>query len=200
MRPKGFKITIFTILAVFLFSCQDKERSGGEIDILSSEEKEMDTTERPEPRSFVLASMRENEDISSFTRNLEESGLSEEFEGREGLFTFFAPSNAAYDRLPAQKRQQMEDTANLEKRRELMRYYMVDGEMTVDWLKQKIEASEEGSYEFTTERGEKLWASYEDGRIILTDVLGNRAAIEKSNMNEYKGVYHVIDNVLRYEE
>lgn len=190
------------MLALFLFSCQDKERKGDETDILPPEEKEMDTaqSERPEARSFVLASMRENEEISSFTRDLEETGLSKEFEGREGIFTIFAPSNAAYDRLPAGERQKMEDTANLERRRELMQYYMVDGEMTVDWLKQQIESTEDGSYEFTTELGEKLWASYEDGRIILTDVLGNRAAIEKSNMNEKKGVYHVIDNVLRYEE
>ncbi len=190
------------ILIIFLFagltSCQDKEnKSDSEVDIIPAEEKkdELSSSDRPMPRSYMLAKMRENDELSAFTEEFQRSGLEEEFEGKEGIYTIFAPSNAAYDRIPA--RQITPDADSLTSNADLMRYYMVEGEMTVDYLRERIRASENDRYEFRTALGEKLWATLEDDKIVLTDVLGNKAAIVTSNMDEYYGVYHIIDNVLQ---
>lgn len=81
-----------------------------------------------------------------------------------------------------------------------LRYYMVEGEMTVDYLREKIRTSEDGRYEFRTALGEKLWATEKGDSIVLIDVLGNKATIVTSDMDEHYGVYHMIDSVLRSGE
>lgn len=200
MHSRLYMRLLFACFSIGIFSCQDVEKNKSEdIDIIPPEEKkeELKEDDRPMERSHLLASMRENEDLSSFIENLDQTGLSQEFSGEEGLYTVFAPSNAAYDRIPARELETMRNPEKREVNKDLMRYYMVEGEMTVDWLREKIQASEEGRYEFKTALGEKLWASQEGDRIILTDVLGNQAAIVTSNMDENYGVYHIIDNVLK---
>ena len=183
-----------------MIACQDKkEDRNSEIDIIPQEENtiEVNETERPMPRSYMLAKMREEGELSSFTEQLERSGIEEEFEGDEGIYTFFAPYNAAYDKIPAKEINPDGSLKTGESSADLMRYYMVEGEMTVDYLLEQIKASEDENYEFSTALGEKIWATEEGGKIILTDVLGNKAAIVTSNMEENYGVYHIIDNVLQ---
>ena len=198
MSYKFFKIWIIC-LSIGLFSCQDKERQQNtEVDVIPAEEKkdELNDQDRPMARSYLLARMRENDELSAFTEELGQSGIEEEFEGEEGLYTIFAPSNAAYDRIPAREMNRGDsiETGNR------MRYYMVEGEMTVDYLRERIRASENGRYEFRTALGEKLWATMEGDKIVLIDVLGNKASIVTSNMEEFYGVYHIIDNVLQPDE
>lgn len=194
--------TVTTFCFIFLisfFSCKDAENEEKlETDVTSAgEEVNITEDDRPMSRSYILAKMREEGELSSFLEEMQSSGLEDEFEDREGPFTFFVPSNAAYDRIPA-KELKTEDSVEARKElRDNMRYYMAEGELTVDYLKEKIRASENGRYEFRTALGEKLWASEKDGKIILTDVLGNQAAIVTSTMDEYYGVYHVLDNILR---
>ena len=185
-------IGMFTLL----FACQDKENKGDpEKEIFPAEEKkdELREDDRPMSRSYLLAKMRENDELSSFTQQLRESGIEEEFEGEEEIYTIFAPSNAAYDRIPAEEMNSEDITGSANE----MRYYMVEGEMTVDFLRERIRASDDQNYEFQTALGEKIWATEEGDKIVLTDVLGNKASIVTSNMEEYYGVYHIIDNTLR---
>lgn len=196
---KKYLIILFAFLGAGLFSCQEREnRDSKEVEIIPEEAVSENNT--PMERSRIIASLRENEDLSTFSRNLEQSGLSEEFEGKEGRFTFFAPSNAAYDRIPAKEINPDGSPLTGESEKDLMRYYIVEGELTVDYLREKIRASENGRYQFTTALGEKLWATEEGERIVLIDVLGNKAAIQTSKMDDYYGVYHVIDNVLQARE
>ena len=199
MRVFTFKI-LFICLSVSLLSCNNEEsRNDTETEIFPADEKkdELAEDDRPMSRSYLLARMRENDELSSFTEQFEKSGLEEEFEGEESIYTIFAPSNAAYDRIPARPIKEHDSVEVQRKMHDQMKYYMVEGEMTLDYLKSKIAASENNRYEFETALGEKLWASEKDGKIILTDVLGNQAAIVTSNLDEYYGVYHVLDNVLQ---
>ncbi|MHA6281349.1 fasciclin domain-containing protein [Salinimicrobium sp. CAU 1759] len=128
------------IMIVCLFigitSCKDKEREQDtEVDIIPAEEKkdELNDQDRPMARSYLLARMRENDELSAFTEELSQSGIEEEFEGEEGLYTIFAPSNAAYDKIPAREIN-AKDSTEISNR---MRYYMVEGEMTVDYLRER---------------------------------------------------------------
>lgn len=188
------------IMIVCLFigtaSCKDKEgEQDTEVDIIPAEEKkdELNDQDRPMARSYLLARMRENDELSAFTEELSQSGIEEEFEGEEGLYTIFAPSNAAYDKIPAREIN-AKDSTEISNR---LRYYMVEGEMTVDYLRERVRASESGRFEFRTALGEKLWATMEGDKIVLIDVLGNKASIVTSNMEEFYGVYHIIDNILQ---
>lgn len=183
-----------------LFSCQEKvKEKESEIEILPPDEKndELGERDRPMPRSFLVAKMREEGELSSFTEELQRSGLEEEFKGKEGIFTIFAPSNAAYDRIPAKELNPDGSPKITESNADLLNYYIVEGELTPDYLRQEIRAADNGKYEFRTALGEKLWATIEGDQIVLIDVLGNKARILRSEMDEYYGAYHIIDNVLQ---
>ncbi|WP_189605562.1 fasciclin domain-containing protein [Salinimicrobium marinum] len=199
MKYRFLNIILFFVLTGFM-SCQDKEnREDSNVDLIPAEEKSVEDTaqDRPMERSYTLAKMRENNELSSFTQELQQSGLEEEFEGKEGIYTFFAPSNAAFDRIPARDLERDSSEDAVETRRDRLRYYMVEGDMTLGYLREQIRTSEDDAYEFETALGEKLWATEEGGDIVLTDVLGNKARILTSEMDEYRGAYHVIDNVLQ---
>lgn len=199
MSSKFFKI-IIVCCSIGLFSCQEKvKEKDSDIDILPPEEKndELGEGDRPMPRSFLLAKMREEGELSSFTAELQRSGLEEEFKGKEGVFTIFAPSNAAYDRIPAKEIDPDGSPKVKESNGDLLHYYMVEGELTPSYLRQEIRAADDGKYEFRTALGEKLWATEEGDQIVLIDVLGNKARIVKSELDEYYGAYHIIDNVLQ---
>ncbi|WP_029035562.1 fasciclin domain-containing protein [Salinimicrobium terrae] len=199
MLQKLFKISMVCLFAG-LFSCQDKEnRQESEVDILPAEEKkdELRSEDHPMPRSFLLAKMRENDELSAFTEEIKKSGLEEEFEGEEGIYTIFAPANAAYDRIPAKVINEADSIDPGESQKDLLRYYMVEGELTLGALREEIRASEDGRYEFETALGEKLWAVEEGDRIVIIDVLGNKAKILTSELEEYYGAYHIIDNILQ---
>ena len=195
---KIFKIFMLC-LAFGIISCKDKENNqNSEVDIIPAEEKkdELRAGNDPMERSRVLARMRENGELSSFMEEFKKSGLEEEFEGKEGIYTIFAPSNAAYDRIPAQELED-ETTETKESKANDMLYYIVEGDVTLGSLLENIRASEDGRYEFKTALGEKLWATEEGGQVVLIDVLGNRAKIVTSELDEYYGAYHIIDNVLQ---
>ncbi|MCY2688059.1 fasciclin domain-containing protein [Salinimicrobium sp. TH3] len=198
MSYKFLKIIIVGLF-IGLFSCQDKENRGdSDTEIFPAEEKkdELREDDRPMPRSYLLAKMRENDELSTFTEELKRTGLEEEFEGKEGIYTIFAPSNAAYDRIPAKEMKEGDTLEAGENQKDLLRYYMVEGELTLGALREEIRTSEDGRYEFETALGEKLWAVEEGDDIVLIDVLGNKAKILTSKMEEYYGAYHIIDNVL----
>lgn len=195
MSSRIFRFFIVSLLTLSV-SCQDKEnRNPSDTEIFSAEEKKdkLREDDRPMQQSYLLATMRENGELSSFLEDFQKSGLEEEFVGEEGTYTIFAPSNAAYDRIPAKE---MNESAERSKGGDL-RYYMVEGEMIIDYLREKIRASGDGRYEFRTALGEKLWATEEGDKIVLIDVLGNKATILTSKMDEYYGVYHMIDNTLQ---
>lgn len=202
----NFRINFFILTAFFstvLMSCKDSDREGNEVEIMSSDEKNDSLvfednipTEDVIGGSAALERLGDDPGLSSFNRNVMSSGVSEEFEGREGPFTFFAPSNAAYDLLPAEQKAGLNDPRNSSENRELMKYYMVDGEMTVEWITEKIETSGNNSYTITTMNGKELTATLEGDKVVLTDPSGNKAVVQKSEMDERFGVYHTIDNVL----
>ena len=203
----NFKMITFIFSAFFsaaLMSCQDSDKKGAEeVEIMSVDEKTDSITVEDTllglndlPADSPLGRFQADPELSSFDRNVRSSGIAQELEGKEGPFTFFAPSNAAYDRLPAEQREKITDPRNSSTNRELMKYYMVDGEMTVDWIRQKIESSENKSYTIRTMNGKELTARLEGDKVILTDPSGNKAVVEKSEMDERFGVYHTIDNVL----
>lgn len=200
------------IFSAVLMSCQNGDREGQEVEILSQDQKTetvkpVDTLNRETgvdslnretgmEKNTAFQRFGDDPELSNFNRSVMSSGISEEFEGKEGPFTFFAPSNTAYDQLPADQKDRISDVRNKSENKELMKYYMVDGEMTVNWISEKINSSNNKSYPIKTMNGKELTATMEGNKVILTDASGNRAVVQKSELDDRFGVYHTIDNVL----
>ena len=186
------------LVGFFLFAlsgCREDRENTDEVEIMSAEEKEIDTTRAFERRQrTVFEQILGDEDLANFSEGLGNSGISMRSEIPEGPFTVFAPVNTAYDRLSPGERRTMDD-ATREGNRDLFNYYMVDGEMTVAWMKQETEKAD-GPVTLTTRQGETLTLTREGDRFILTDALGRTAIIEQGDRYVSDGVVHTIDNTL----
>lgn len=176
------------------YSCKDSER-GEETDIMAPAEKDMemqDTAVTPDNNN-IIARLEADEELSTFTEPAGKA-LSSRMEQPEGPYTIFAPINTAYDRLEPGDRTQM-DAATREGNEELYEYYMVDGELTVDWLKKEAE-KEGGTYKARSRQGEDISFVLQGDELLVKDSSGREARIVGVDSTASDGRIYKIDNVL----
>ena len=113
-----------------------------------------------------------------------------------GPFTVFAPTNAAFDALPAGTVDTLLKPENKGKLTGVLTYHVVAGRVTFDDLKFWIKKGK-GTAELKTVAGGKLWASMNGpNNVILKDESGNWSNITIYDVMQSNGVIHVIDTVL----
>jgi uncharacterized surface protein with fasciclin (FAS1) repeats len=111
-----------------------------------------------------------------------------------GPFTVFAPTNAAFAKLPAgtvESLVQPEQKAALTK---ILTYHVVSGNVSSSQLVRMIRAGR-GKAELTTVSGGKLTARMNGRGIVLIDETGGRARVTQANVAQSNGVIHVTDTV-----
>ena len=112
-----------------------------------------------------------------------------------GPFTVFAPTNAAFAKLPAGAVDGLlkpEAKGTLTK---VLTYHVVPGKLSSLEIKKAIRDGK-GTATFTTVAGGRLWAMEKDGVIWLKDEKGGLASITQANVFQSNGVIHVIDTVV----
>jgi len=112
-----------------------------------------------------------------------------------GPFTVFAPTNEAFDKLPAGTVETVLKPENKETLTKILTYHVVAGKMDAKTIAKAIKAGN-GKAELTTVSGGKLWASMDGDKLILTDEKGGTATVTIANVMQKNGVIHVIDSVL----
>lgn len=115
-----------------------------------------------------------------------------------GPFTVFAPTNAAFDKLPAGTVEQLttEDTDTL---KTILNYHVVEGAVDAASLTGSIAQAGEEGITITTVGGETLTATIVDGGVVLTDAAGNTAKVTATDVAASNGLIHAIDTVLMPE-
>jgi len=112
-----------------------------------------------------------------------------------GPFTVFAPTNEAFDKLPAGTVETVLKPENKAMLTKILTYHVVAGKMDAKTIAKAIKAGN-GKAELTTVSGGKLWAAMEGDKLILTDEKGGMATVTIANVMQKNGVIHVIDTVL----
>jgi len=113
----------------------------------------------------------------------------------KGPFTVFAPTNKAFDKLPAGTLDNLLKPENKTKLAGILTYHVVAGNLNKKAVLAAITAGG-GIATLTTVAGGKLTATVVKRKIILTDEKGGKATVKKSNLEASNGVIHVIDTVL----
>ena len=111
-----------------------------------------------------------------------------------GPFTVFAPTNAAFAKLPAGTVDTLtrpEQKAALTK---ILTYHVVSGNVSSSQLIRMIRAGR-GKAELTTVSGGKLTARMNGRGVVLIDELGGRARVTQADVVQSNGVIHVTDTV-----
>jgi len=112
-----------------------------------------------------------------------------------GPFTVFAPTNAAFGKLPSGTVEDLLKPANKAALSGILTYHVVSGRVMAADLVAAITANK-GNYKFKTVNGETLTASKSGNSVVITDAKGKQANVTATDMNESNGVMHVIDAVL----
>lgn len=109
-----------------------------------------------------------------------------------GPYTVFAPTNAAFDKIPATDRTKlMKNKGELAK---ILKYHVVGGNWNSTTLMAAIKQGN-GVVELPTLAGSKLRATVEDGKVKLTDENDNSLYVTNADIMARNGVIHIVDAV-----
>ena len=112
-----------------------------------------------------------------------------------GPFTVFAPTNAAFEKLPAGTLENL-TTNDTEMLGTILKYHVVQGATDAATLKNAITEAGDSGYTIDTIGGGTLNAKIVDGNVVLTDAAGGTATVTGTDIDASNGVIHSIDTVL----
>jgi uncharacterized surface protein with fasciclin (FAS1) repeats len=113
-----------------------------------------------------------------------------------GPFTVFAPTNAAFAKLPAGTVDNLIKPENKEMLVKVLTYHVVPGRMTAVNLMKAVKEGE-GAAKLKTVAGEEIWVKQAGpGKLTITDSKGDVAMVTIADVLQSNGVIHVIDTVL----
>ncbi len=135
-----------------------------------------------------------NPDFSTLVTAVTAADLGATLSGA-GPFTVFAPTNAAFDKLPAGTLETLTAPEGKEQLQGILTYHVVPGETNAAALIEAINAND-GSYEMTTVNGGTLTATLNGETVTLTDAAGGTSTITATDVEASNGVIHVIDTVV----
>ena len=107
----------------------------------------------------------------------------------------FAPTNAAFAKLPAGTVDNLLKPENKDMLAKVLTYHVVPGRMTaVSSMKAVKDGG--GTAKLTTVAGEEFGVSKRPGKLTVTDAKGDVAMVTIADVLQSNGVIHVIDTVL----
>lgn len=146
------------------------------------------------PSRNIIENASNSADHTTLVSAVQTAGLVETLSG-PGPFTVFAPTNAAFDKLPTGTVTTLTQPANRAALTKILTYHVVAGRLTASDLLAQIEASG-GRATLTTVQGGTLTAARSGDTITLTDASGGTSTVTTADVIQSNGVIHVVDTVL----
>lgn len=136
-----------------------------------------------------------SKDHTTLVAAVKAAGLVDTLKG-PGPFTVFAPTNAAFERLPAGTVDTLLQPDKKADLTQVLTYHVVPGALDAATLKSQLAAGN-GSATLTTVEGGTLTAKDDGaGGITLTDAKGGTSKVTIADVMQKNGVIHVVDTVL----
>ena len=142
----------------------------------------------------IIDNAMNSSDHTTLVAAVKAAGLVDTLKG-PGPFTVFAPTNAAFDLLPAGTVDTLVKPENKAMLTSILTYHVVPGRLDSTALAAKIRAGG-GTANLTTVQGETLKVMMHGDEVMLTDAKGNTAMVTTADVMQSNGVIHVIDKVL----
>lgn len=135
-----------------------------------------------------------NENFSTLVAAVKAAGLVDVLNS-DGPFTVFAPTNAAFSKLPEGTIATLLKAENKELLTAILTYHVVAGKFVAADVLKAIKDNG-GKFVIKTVQGNSLTASIKEGKVILTDVKGNVSTVVITDVAASNGVIHAIDTVV----
>ena len=146
------------------------------------------------PSKNIIENAVNSKDHTTLVAAVKAAGLVETLSSA-GPFTVFAPTNKAFDKLPAGTVETLVKPENKATLTSILTYHVVAGKMSASDVVAAIKAGN-GKATLKTVQGGTLTASMRGKNVIITDEKGGMSKVTIANVNQSNGVIHVVDTVL----
>jgi uncharacterized surface protein with fasciclin (FAS1) repeats len=147
------------------------------------------------PSKNIIQNAVNSKDHTTLVAAVKAAGLVDTLSGA-GPFTVFAPTNAAFKKLPAGTVDTLLKPENKATLTKVLTYHVVAGRMTAVNLMKAVKDGE-GMAKLKTVEGEDLIVKQPSaGKLSITDTKGDVAMVTIGDVVQSNGVIHVIDAVL----
>ena len=147
------------------------------------------------PSKNIIQNAVNSKDHTTLVAAVKAAGLVETLEG-PGPFTVFAPTDAAFAKLPAGTVDNLLKPENKATLTKVLTYHVVPGRMTAVSLMKAVKDGE-GEAKLKTAAGDWLIVKQPGpGKLTVTDAKGDVADVAIADVMQSNGVIHVIDTVL----
>ena len=139
------------------------------------------------PSKNIVENAVNSKDHTTLVAAVKAAGLVDTLQSK-GPFTVFAPTNAAFGKLPAGTVDTLVKPENKATLTKILTYHVVPGKLEA--------ASLTDGKKLKTVEGEELSVKLKDGKVWIVDAKGGTSMVTISNVNQSNGVIHVVDTVL----
>ena len=146
------------------------------------------------PAKNIVENAVNSQDHTTLVAAVKAAGLVDTLES-PGPFTVFAPTNEAFNKLPAGTVEMLLKPENKDQLVKVLTYHVVSGRISSNDLAKQIKDGG-GKAMLKTVNGATLTASMQGKDIILTDEKGDISTVTIANVFQSNGVIHVVDTVL----
>ena len=162
------------------------------ISFLSFTEKEKEVA--PHLDKTIVEIAAGNDNFSTLVATVKAAGLVDVLSG-DNQFTVFAPTNAAFDKLPAGTVSTLLKPENKQKLTDILTYHVVAGEFKAGDVLKAIKDNG-GMFSVTTVKGEKITLMMDGKNVAIKDANRGKSIIVMTDVDASNGVIHAIESVL----
>ena len=136
-----------------------------------------------------------NPDFSTLVSAVQSADLAATLSG-PGPYTVFAPTNAAFEKVPQSTRDELMSPAGKADLSGILTYHVVEGDVSAATLTDAIANAGESGYTINTVGGGTLTAMMQGENVVLRDAAGSTATVVQTDVDASNGTIHAIDTVL----
>ncbi|PWB23676.1 fasciclin domain-containing protein [Flavobacterium sp. HTF] len=146
------------------------------------------------PNKNIVENAVNSKDHTTLVAAVKAADLVETLQSK-GPFTVFAPTNAAFDKLPAGTVETLLKPENKKTLQTVLTYHVAAGKWNASDIAKAIKAGK-GKATINTVSGGTLTAWMKGKDLYISDENGGEAKVTIADVNQSNGVIHVIDAVL----
>ncbi len=146
------------------------------------------------PSKNIIENAVNSKDHTTLVAAVKAAGLVETLSG-PGPFTVFAPTNAAFNKLPAGTVDNLLKPENKAKLTGILTYHVLAGKFNAKDVDAAIKKGG-GKATMKTVAGGTLTFTMKGDKLMVMDESGGMAIVSIADVNQSNGVIHVVDSVL----
>ena len=146
------------------------------------------------PDKTIVENAANSADHTTLVAAVKAAGLVDTLSG-EGPFTVFAPTNAAFEALPAGTVEDLLKPENKDQLAKVLGCHVVSADAMSGAIKKMVD-DDGGAHPVKTVGGCEFTARYDGDTVMIEDGQGRTANVTIADVDQSNGVIHVIDTVL----